>query len=128
MKIVEIARLAADFIGWLFMLAGIMNLSGNKVVRAAYRFWHYRRGFHLIVDMLELLTALFLIVPQLRILGRSAGRRYRFLLHSDASQPSAIPLVLAGYTAIDGAGPDRDGVKEWSCRSWRTFLRSMASC
>jgi len=64
-----ITQLAVYVVSTLFLAAGILNLSGIRAVRAVYRFWHYRRGFHRIIGALELVTALFLIVPQLRIWG-----------------------------------------------------------
>jgi hypothetical protein len=64
-----ISHLVADSVGLLFALAGIINLSGHAQVRMIYRFWHYPRGFYRIVGVVELLTALFLIAPELRIWG-----------------------------------------------------------
>jgi hypothetical protein len=69
MAITGITQLAVYVVSALFLLAGVLNLSGIKAVRAAYRLWHYRRSFHRTVGVLELATALFLIVPQLRIWG-----------------------------------------------------------
>ena len=64
-----ITQLAVYAVSALFLLAGTLNLSGMRAVRAAYRFWHYRRSFHRTIGMLELATALFPIVPQLRVWG-----------------------------------------------------------
>jgi len=64
-----ISHLVADAVSLLFAVAGIINLIGPARVRVIYRFWHYPRGFYRIVGAVELFTALFLIVPELRIWG-----------------------------------------------------------
>jgi hypothetical protein len=69
MAITGITQLAVYVVSALFLLAGTLNLSGVRAVRAVYRFWHYRRSFHRTIGVLELVTALFLIVPQLRVWG-----------------------------------------------------------
>jgi len=53
----------------LFVLVSAINLGGTKAVRAAYRLWRYPRGFYRTVGLLELGTALLLVVPPLRIWG-----------------------------------------------------------
>jgi hypothetical protein len=44
MAITGITQLAVYAVSALFLLAGTLNLSGIKAVRAVYRFWHYRRS------------------------------------------------------------------------------------
>lgn len=53
----------------LFALASAVNLSGTRAVHAAYRFWHYPRRFYRTVGLLELGTAVLLVMPPLRIWG-----------------------------------------------------------
>ena len=66
-----------DFIAYslvaLFAVVGLANVAGNSTVRATYRLWHYPRRTHRVVGALELLTAFFLAVPQLRIWGVILG-------------------------------------------------------
>jgi hypothetical protein len=57
----------------LFAAAGLINLLGLSWVRAAYRFWHYPKQFYRTVGAMELLVAIFLAVPQLRIWGVILG-------------------------------------------------------
>ena len=57
----------------VFLLAGLVNLSGNSVVRAAYRAWNYPANFYRVVGMIELTVALFLALPETRIWGVVIG-------------------------------------------------------
>ena len=57
----------------LFTLVGVLNVTGNGTIRAIYRLWHYPKQFHRAVGVLELATAVFLAVPQLRIWGVVLG-------------------------------------------------------
>ena len=64
-----VTHFALIAVSLLFALAGLVNLSGSAPVRKIYRFWHYPRGFYRTVGAMELLAALFLGVPQLRVWG-----------------------------------------------------------
>ncbi|HEY2007437.1 MAG TPA: DoxX family protein [Rhizomicrobium sp.] len=57
----------------VFLLAGLVNLGGSPVVRAAYRAWDYPANFYRVVGLLELMAALFLALPQTRIWGVILG-------------------------------------------------------
>jgi|HubBroStandDraft_5_1064220.scaffolds.fasta_scaffold1308627_1 hypothetical protein len=101
-----------DFIAYglvaLFALAGLVNATGNSMVRAVYRHWHYPRQFHRAVGALELVTALFLAVPQLRIWGVILGSAIAFFSvvallnhrHYALSVPGMLLLVSLVPTAL----------------------------
>ena len=73
MTIANIEDLVAYGLALLFAIAGLINLTGIRPVRAAYRFWHYPKQFYRTVGVLEFLVAVFLAVPQLRIWGVFLG-------------------------------------------------------
>jgi hypothetical protein len=52
-----------------FAIAAIFDLAGSGYIRARFRQWPYPRPFYRVMGVLQLLTALFLAVPQLRIWG-----------------------------------------------------------
>jgi hypothetical protein len=68
-----IERIALDAVSTLFAVAGLLNLSAPRRVRAIYRLWHYRPAFKFFAGGLQLLTALLLLVPQLRLWGVVLG-------------------------------------------------------
>lgn len=57
----------------VFLLAGLVNLSGSPVMRNAYRAWDYPANFYRLVGVFELLAALFLALPETRIWGVILG-------------------------------------------------------
>jgi hypothetical protein len=57
----------------MFVLTGLINLSGSPVVRAAYRAWDYPTNFYRLVGMVELMVALFLALQETRIWGVILG-------------------------------------------------------
>ena len=63
----------AKALGRLFLLAGLVNLGGSPVVRAAYRAWDYPANFYRVVGIIELTVALFLALPETRIWGVILG-------------------------------------------------------
>lgn len=73
MAITQIEILVAYGVAALFAIAALVNLTGSDVVRAAYRFWHYPKRFYRVVGLIELMAALFLAVPQLRVWGVILG-------------------------------------------------------
>jgi hypothetical protein len=102
MTIIEMETLVAYGFAVLFGLAGLVNVLGTSAVRAVYRFWHYPKQFYRVVGALELLTALFLAVPQLRIWGVVLGGLIAFFAvvallnhrHYAMSVPGMLLLVL----------------------------------
>ena len=53
----------------IFAIAAIVALSGFQTVRARFRLWRYPRQFYWVVGVLQLVTAIFLATPLLRIWG-----------------------------------------------------------
>jgi hypothetical protein len=108
MTITELETLVAYGLVALFGFAGLVNVTGNSAVRAVYRFWHYPRQFYRVVGALELLTALFLAVPQLRIWGIILGGLIAFFAvvallnhrHYAMSVPGMLLLMLLVPAAL----------------------------
>jgi hypothetical protein len=59
----------AQAIAALFAVVGVAHLLAPRALRDAYARWHFPRGFYRVTGTLELLAALFLSVPILRIWG-----------------------------------------------------------
>ena len=109
MTIADVQDFVAYALVVLFALVGLANVSGNSMVRATYRLWRYPRRFHRVVGVLELTTALFLAVPQLRIWGVILGgfiaffsvvallnhRRYALSVSGMLLLASLVPAALA---------------------------------
>jgi hypothetical protein len=73
MTVPVIAQLAVDVVSVAFALAGLVSLSGSTHLRSVYRLWHYPGNFYRFVGLIELMAALFLIVPETRVWGIAAG-------------------------------------------------------
>jgi hypothetical protein len=76
----------------VFLLAGLVNLSGIPVVRAAYRTWDYPANFYRVVGIFELTVALFLALPETRIWGVILGGFIAFF--------SVVTLLKYGRYAL----------------------------
>jgi DoxX-like family len=59
----------AGILALIFASAGIIDVAGFRYVRARFRQWQYPRQFYRVMGVLQLITALFLAMPQLRIWG-----------------------------------------------------------
>jgi hypothetical protein len=53
----------------VYAIAGIIDLVGSRYIRARLRHREYPRQFYRVMGVLQLITALFLAVPQLRVWG-----------------------------------------------------------
>jgi len=53
----------------IFLIGAVVQLPGPGFVRRAYKQWEYPPKFYRVTGFLELLIALFLVVPQTRIWG-----------------------------------------------------------
>ena len=73
MTILTIAPVAVDVVSGIFGIAGIVNLCGGTYVQAAHRLWRYPPNFYRVIGVMELMTALFLMLPQTRIWGIAAS-------------------------------------------------------
>ena len=62
-------HLLADGLAAIFAIAAIIDLAGSRYIRARFRQWRYPRQFYRVMGVLQLITAGFLAIPQLRIWG-----------------------------------------------------------
>jgi hypothetical protein len=53
----------------IFAAAAVIDLAGSRYVRARFRQWRRPRQFYRVIGVLQLFTAIFLAVPQLRVWG-----------------------------------------------------------
>jgi hypothetical protein len=90
-----IARIALNLVSAIFGIMGLLNLGGSIRVRAVYRLWHYPHQFYPIVGLVELIAALFLIVPETRVLEYRGGGHNHVRYSRDATAPQAVSLVTA---------------------------------
>jgi hypothetical protein len=106
MRVANILDLAVYGITGVFLLAGIINLSGSPVVRAAYRAWDYPANFYRVVGLIELAAALFLALPETRIWGVILGGFIAFfsvvalLKHRRYAWSLPVMLLLAALVPV----------------------------
>jgi hypothetical protein len=62
-------HVVAGVLAAIFAISGVIDVVGSGYIRARFRQWEYPRGFYRVMGVLQLITALFLAVPQLRIWG-----------------------------------------------------------
>jgi hypothetical protein len=65
----SLPHLLADILAAIFAMTAIIDLAGSRYIRARFRQWRYPRQFYRVAGVLQLTTAVFLAMPQLRILG-----------------------------------------------------------
>ena len=65
----DLPHLLAGLLAAIFAIAGVIDVAGSGYVRARFRHREYPRQFYRVVGVLQLITALFLAVPQLRVWG-----------------------------------------------------------
>lgn len=63
------ANLIADILAVLFAGAGLLHMASPQSLRMAYRRWQFARSFQYVAGTAQLLAALFLAIPQMRIWG-----------------------------------------------------------
>lgn len=73
MTLSALLNLAFYAVTGVFVMAGLVNLSGSPVVRATYRTWDYPAKFYRVVGAIEFLVALFLALPETRVWGVILG-------------------------------------------------------
>ena len=76
---IHFARIALYAVIAIFSLTGLLNLGGEGHLTAVYRLWRYPHHFNRIVGLAELLTALFLILPETRVWGIAAAGIMAFI-------------------------------------------------
>jgi len=59
----------ANALAAIFTITAIIDLAGPRYIRARFRTWRHPRQFYRVMGVLQLITALFLATPQLRIWG-----------------------------------------------------------
>jgi hypothetical protein len=55
----------------IYAVTSIIDLAGYRYIRARFRQWRHPRRFYRVMGALQLITSLFLAIPQLRIWGIS---------------------------------------------------------
>jgi hypothetical protein len=65
----NLPHILAGVLAAIFAIAGIIDIAGLRYARARFRQWQYPRQFYRVAGVLQLATALFLAMPQLRIWG-----------------------------------------------------------
>jgi hypothetical protein len=69
MWINNLPHFLVDVLAVIFVITATIDMAGSLYIRARVRQWRYLRHFHRVMCVLQLFTALFLAVPQLRIWG-----------------------------------------------------------
>ena len=106
MGLSDVLDMAVYGVTGMFLLAGLVNLGGGSVVRAAYRAWDYPPNFYRVVGLIELVVALFLALPQTRIWGVILGGFIAFfsvvtlLKHSRYVWSLPAVLLLAALVPV----------------------------
>jgi hypothetical protein len=59
----------ANTLATIFAIAAIIDLTGSRYIRARFRQWRHPRQFYRVMGVLQLVTSLFLAIPQLRLWG-----------------------------------------------------------
>jgi hypothetical protein len=62
-------HLLVDVLAAIFATAGMIDMAGSLDIRGRLRPWRYPRQLYRVMGVLQLFTAVFLVVPQLRIWG-----------------------------------------------------------
>ena len=65
----SLPHLFADGLAAIYAIAAIIDLAGYRYIRARFRQWRHPRQFYQVTGVLQLITAIFLAIPQLRIWG-----------------------------------------------------------
>jgi hypothetical protein len=97
-------RYFADVLAVIFAITATIDMAGFFYIRARARQWRYLRQFYQVMCVLQLFTALFLAVPQLRIWGiilaglvtsfRTVILRYHRQWNWAAASTRSAPILL----------------------------------
>ena len=105
----SLPHLFAGILALIFASAGIIDVAGFRFVRARFRQWQYPRQFYRLMGVLQLITALFLATPQLRIWGVALAGFITFfgvvtlLNHRQWSWAVAGMLIMAALVPVSFA-------------------------
>jgi hypothetical protein len=69
MWINNLPHFLADGLAAIFVITAAIDVAGSLYIRMRARQWRYLRHFYRVMGVLQLFTALFLAMPQLRIWG-----------------------------------------------------------
>jgi hypothetical protein len=98
MSVAIIANIVALFLAGLFGFAGLLHIAAPRGLREAYRRWQFPRGFYYVAGAAQLIAALFLSAPQLRIWGGILAAMILFVtvvsLLNRRKYSYAVPAIL----------------------------------
>lgn len=106
-----IPTLDALILTGLFGISAVLHLAGPRFLRAAYRRWRFPTNTHLVVGVLEFLTALFLSNPITRIWGVLLAGFISFaavvtlLNHGKYAHSVPVMLLMVALVPASLAGP-----------------------
>ena len=110
MSLAIISKIAALALAGLFLLAGAAHIIGPRALRLAYRRGQFANSFRYAAGAVQLLAALFLIVPQTRLWGGGLAAMILFAgivsLLNHGRYLYAIPAILIMLAVVPAvAGP-----------------------
>ena len=98
LTLADLGNYLALSLALFFALAAALNLLAPAFVVRLYRRWDYPRGFHYVAGLMQGLTALFLVVPQIRIWGGILGALVMFVaivsLLNHRKYAYAVPVIV----------------------------------
>ncbi len=65
----DLPHLLAAALTAIFAITAAVELAGAHHIRTHFRRWRYPRRFYRVMAVLQLLAVLFLVTPELRVLG-----------------------------------------------------------
>jgi hypothetical protein len=110
MTLASVSNAAALTLSALFFLSGVAHIVGVGRLRAGYRRWHFASSFRYVAGTTQLLAALFLAVPQVRIWGGALAAMILFgtvvSLLNHGKYLYAVPAILFMAAIVPAlAGP-----------------------
>jgi hypothetical protein len=110
MTLAIVSNAVALFLASLFFVAGAAHIFGPSALRALYRRRQFAHSFRYVAGATQLLTALFLAVPQTRFWGGALAAMILFAavvsLLNHGKYLYAIPAILIMIALVPAiAGP-----------------------
>jgi hypothetical protein len=110
MTLAIVSNAVALFLACLFLMAGVVHIAGPRALRLVYRRWQFASSFRYVAGAVQLLTALFLAVPQTRFWGGALAATILFTavvsLLNHGKYLYAIPAILVMIALVPAiAGP-----------------------
>jgi predicted lysophospholipase L1 biosynthesis ABC-type transport system permease subunit len=98
MTVATLTHIVALSLVGSFGLAGTLHIAAPRVLREAYRNWQFPRGFYYVVGVAQLVAALFVAEPRLRIWGVILAAMILFVtvvsLLNHGKYSYAVPVIL----------------------------------